>query len=73
MDMSQKKGLQIESADEVNQMFKEIAEFTIRGMAEPDILCKQFYLERIWITLGMSLVDVRENLSWIEVGVKPTE
>ena len=69
--VSQKTGLRIESEAEVNQMLKEIVEFTVRGLAEPDIRCKQFYLERIWITLGMSLADVREKMGWIEEGINP--
>lgn len=73
MRITQKKGLEIESDAEVNQMFKEIAEFTLRGLSEPDIRCKQFYLERVLIALGMSLLDVRENLGWIETGINPLE
>jgi hypothetical protein len=68
--MKQKSGLRIESAEEVNAILKEVAEFTIRGLVEPDILAKQFYLERIYISLGMSLPDIREQLG-AEIGVNP--
>jgi hypothetical protein len=68
--MKQKSGLRIESAEEVNAILKEVAEFTIRGLVEPDILAKQFYLERIYISLGMSLPDIREQLG-VEIGVNP--
>ena len=63
-------GLKIENAEEVNLILKEIAEFTIRGLTEPDEKVKQFYLERIYISLGMSLLDIRQKLD-IEIGVNP--
>jgi hypothetical protein len=63
-------GLKIESTEEVNAILKEVAEFTIRGLAEPDICVKQFYFERICISLGMSLADIRSKLQ-AETGRPP--
>ena len=69
--MTQTTGLQIESIEEVNQILHEITEYTVYGLAEPDVRVKQFYLERIWLSLGMSLEHIRERLKWIEIGVSP--
>lgn len=46
---------------EANILLKEIVEYTVRGLVEPDIRCKQFYFERIWLSLGMSLADYRKE------------
>jgi hypothetical protein len=63
-------GLKIESAEEVNAILKEIAEFTVRGLVEPDEKVKQFYLERIYISLGMSLAEIRQKFD-VEIGINP--
>jgi hypothetical protein len=55
-------GLHLESAEEVNQLLREVCTYTIHGLTEPDIRCKQFYLERIWLSCGMSLAEIREKL-----------
>ena len=65
-------GLKLESAEEVNQILKEVAVYTIRGLANPGEEVKQFYLERIYISLGMNLQDIRQKLG-IEIGVNPDE
>ena len=68
----------IDSIDDVNQMFKEITKYTIYGLATDGMtwkktaLIKQWYLERILLSLGMSLADVRKKLGALE-GENPNE
>jgi hypothetical protein len=65
-------GLRIESVEEVNTILKEVTEFTIRGLLEPDVRAKQFYLERIYISLGMSLADIRNKFpADVIIGINP--
>jgi hypothetical protein len=60
----------INSPEEVNTIFREIAEFTIHGLAVDGEKEKQFYLERIYVTLGLPLDEIRKKLG-IEKGVSP--
>jgi hypothetical protein len=60
----------IVSIEDVNEIMKEVMEYTVWGLAEPDIRVKQFYLERIWISLGMSLNEIRDKLQ-VEHGIAP--
>lgn len=68
----------IDSICEVNQMFKEIATYTIYGLTMESMtwkktaLIKQWYLERILLSLGMSLAEVREKIGALE-GMNPDE
>ena len=73
VEVRNKSGLKIESIEEVNQMFREVSEYTVRGLSELDSKYKQFYLERILLTLGLSVAECRERLPWIEHGVNPEE
>lgn len=63
-------GLVLDTRAEVNHMLREISILTIWGLSEPDIRVKQFYFERIFISLGMSLKDARERLG-LEEGIMP--
>ncbi len=65
-------GLILESVEEINQLLKEVTTYTIWGLAEPDVRVKQFYLERIYISLGMNLKEAREKLD-LEIGINPEE
>ena len=68
----------LDSIDDVNKMFKEITRYTVYGLTTEALtwkktaLIKQWYLERILLSLGMSLADVREKVGALE-GMNPDE
>ena len=65
-----RKGIEV-TPEEGDRMFREICTFAIWGLCEPDKLVKQFYLERILITCGLSLAEIRSRLD-TEQGVAPS-
>jgi hypothetical protein len=56
---------------EATKMLNEIMEFVAWGLYSPDIMAKQFFLERILITGGQSLKEFRENNLGICEGIMP--
>lgn len=56
---------QIKDAEEVNKIIHEVLFYAIYGLTEHNRLIKQFFLERIILSCGVSLAEIRENFDII--------
>jgi hypothetical protein len=61
-------GLILESREEINQILKEVSVYAIWGLVETDGRVKQFYFERILLSMGMNLAEIRARLG-VEEGI----